>query len=184
MSHWRDSNPNQRGDIDRGPDDAHSSRRRRRGPQAVNVRRGEAHSSLENEEPRSPSRRSAARKSPGITLPIEPRALAIVIAGALILIVLSVLLTRAVSGPTAEPTPSTVAAVVSPTPSEPTPVPTQGSVQATIVPLEPSYTVQSGDTLAIIARRFNTTVDALVSINNLTDRNSLRVGQRLIIPNQ
>jgi LysM repeat protein len=109
--------------------------------------------------------------------------LAIVVAGAVALIVLAVLLTRTVTSPSAEPTPGP-AAVVSPTPTGPTPVPTQGPVQATIVPLEPSYTVQPGDTLAIIARRFNTTVDSLVSINNLTDRNSLRVGQRLIIPNQ
>jgi LysM repeat protein len=101
-----------------------------------------------------------------------------------VLVVLAIFLTRGASSPSSsEPTPAPVAAT-SPTPAGPTAVPTQGPVQAPIVPLEPSYTVQSGDTLAIIARRYNTTVDALVSINNLADRNSLRVGQRLILPNQ
>jgi len=52
----------------------------------------------------------------------------------------------------------------------------------TVVPIEPSYTVQAGDTLATIARRFNTSVDSLQSINNITDRNALKVGQKLVIP--
>ena len=34
--------------------------------------------------------------------------------------------------------------------------------------LENTYTVQSGDTLYSIARRFNLTVDALKALNNLT----------------
>jgi LysM repeat protein len=93
-------------------------------------------------------------------------------------------LARGSSSPSpTEATPPAVAAP-SPTPPGPTAIPTQGPVQATIVPLEPTYTVQSGETLAIIARRFNTSVDALVSINNLENRNNLRIGQRLIIPNQ
>jgi nucleoid-associated protein YgaU len=50
--------------------------------------------------------------------------------------------------------------------------------------IEPSYTVVSGDTLGRIAARFGTTVDALQSINNLPDRNTLSVGQKLVIPNQ
>jgi LysM repeat protein len=117
-------------------------------------------------------------------LPLEPRTLAIVGAAAAVLIVLVLFLTRAVSSPSSAQSTPVPVAVTSPTPAGPTAVPTQGPVQATIVPLEPGYTVQSGDTLAIIARRYNTTVDALVSINNLADRNSLRVGQRLILPNQ
>jgi len=115
---------------------------------------------------------------------MEPRALAIVGAAAIVLVVLAVSLTRAISPSSPEPTPAPAAVIVSPTAAEPTAVPTQGPIQATIVPLEPSYTVQAGDNLAIIARRFNTTVDGIVSINNLTDRNALRVGQRLIIPTQ
>jgi len=48
--------------------------------------------------------------------------------------------------------------------------------------LQPNYTVAPGDTLGSIARRHGTTVDALASINNLENRNSLSVGQKLIIP--
>jgi LysM repeat protein len=59
-----------------------------------------------------------------------------------------------------------------------------GSPKMTSRVIEPSYTVVSGDTLGRIATRFGTTVDALQSINNLPDRNSLYVGQKLVIPNQ
>ncbi len=44
-----------------------------------------------------------------------------------------------------------------------------------------SYVVTSGDTLYAIARRYNTTVDAIKSLNNLTS-NILAVGQVLRIP--
>jgi LysM repeat protein len=43
------------------------------------------------------------------------------------------------------------------------------------------YTVLSGDTLAIIADKFNSTVDDIVNENNLTDPNNIFVGQKLII---
>lgn len=44
------------------------------------------------------------------------------------------------------------------------------------------YTVQSGDTLAAIARRFGTTVLALVQANNLSNPNLIFVGRELTIP--
>ena len=44
-----------------------------------------------------------------------------------------------------------------------------------------SYTVQSGDSLYSIAKRFNTTVDELKTINNLTS-DILSIGQKLLIP--
>lgn len=42
-----------------------------------------------------------------------------------------------------------------------------------------SYTVQSGDTLSSIAATHQTSVDSLVSLNQLTDANILSVGQVL-----
>ncbi len=44
-----------------------------------------------------------------------------------------------------------------------------------------TYTVKSGDTLYAIANKYNTTVDALKSLNNLTS-NTLSIGQTLKIP--
>ncbi len=43
------------------------------------------------------------------------------------------------------------------------------------------YTVVAGDSLWALARRFNTTVDAIKSLNNLTS-NNLSIGQQLKIP--
>lgn len=45
-----------------------------------------------------------------------------------------------------------------------------------------TYTVQQGDTLFSIARRFNTTVDALLRANPRSNPNLIYVGERLIIP--
>ncbi|OCL25763.1 peptidoglycan-binding protein [Orenia metallireducens] len=44
------------------------------------------------------------------------------------------------------------------------------------------YVVQAGDTLYKIARRYRTTVDAIVDANNLDNPDYLEVGQKLIIP--
>jgi len=44
------------------------------------------------------------------------------------------------------------------------------------------YTVETGDTLAGIASKFNSTTDAIATANNLTDPNSIQVGQQLQIP--
>jgi len=57
-----------------------------------------------------------------------------------------------------------------------------GAVTTEIRVLQPNYTVAPGDSLGIIARRHGTSVEALASINNLENRNSLGVGQKLIIP--
>ena len=60
--------------------------------------------------------------------------------------------------------------------------PGTGPITTEVRVIQPNYSVAPGDTLASIARRHGTTVDALASINNLENRNSLSVGQRLIIP--
>lgn len=44
------------------------------------------------------------------------------------------------------------------------------------------YTVVKGDTLHRIAKRFGTTVDILVKINKIKNRNLIHVGQVLLIP--
>lgn len=65
-------------------------------------------------------------------------------------------------------------ATTTPTPT-PTPAPTPTPVQQT------SYKVVSGDSLYNIARKFNTTVDAIKKANNLTG-DMIYVGQALLIP--
>lgn len=47
---------------------------------------------------------------------------------------------------------------------------------------ELTYFIQAGDTLAGIAARFNSTMDAIVEENDLDDPNAIFVGQQLIIP--
>ena len=76
-------------------------------------------------------------------------------------------------GPTtvsvAQATPTIVAAA---TPVLATSTPTLGQFE---------YTVQWGDTLFSLARRFNTTVEAIVALNGLQDPTLIRVGQVLKI---
>jgi hypothetical protein len=75
-------------------------------------------------------------------------------------------------------------------PAEPTAVelasegrePGTGRVESHRQVIQANYSVAPGDTLGSIASRHNTSVEALASLNNLENRNSLRVGQRLIIP--
>ena len=86
---------------------------------------------------------------------------------------------------TARPTPSpTVAATASPTAAPtpvatpaPTPVPTPAPP-----PPQTTYVVQQGDTLAAIAQRFGSTVEALQAANGIEDPNEIVIGQVLVIP--
>jgi LysM repeat protein len=55
------------------------------------------------------------------------------------------------------------------------PPPTSGGTQR-------SYTVQAGDTLAIIAQRYGVTAQAIATANNLPNLNFIYVGQVLVIP--
>lgn len=45
-----------------------------------------------------------------------------------------------------------------------------------------TYVIESGDTLSGLARRYNTTVDAIVRLNNMVEPDKLAVGTRLLIP--
>lgn len=65
-----------------------------------------------------------------------------------------------------------------PAASNPTAVPASGPATAS------SYIVKAGDTLYSIATLFNTTVAALQQANNITNPNTLYVGQRLTIPSR
>lgn len=89
--------------------------------------------------------------------------------------------TITVTGDTTPVPPTPTPTTVPPTPGpSPTPVPT-----ATPGPPPQCafyYTVQWGDTLYSIARRYGTTVDALVAANNIADPRVIRVGQILCIP--
>ena len=46
------------------------------------------------------------------------------------------------------------------------------------------YTIRPGDTFFSLARRFNTTVAAIISANPGVDPNRLQIGQRICIPMQ
>jgi membrane-bound lytic murein transglycosylase D len=47
-----------------------------------------------------------------------------------------------------------------------------------------SYIVRRGDSLSVIAERYDTSVSELVAINQLRNLNSIRVGQTLLLPQQ
>ena len=110
--------------------------------------------------------------------------------------------TTAEASPTASPT-ATVSPTIEATPTEvvetPTPTPTKTATPPAPAPTETptptpaptptptpiagfTYTVQWGDTLFSIARRFGTTVEAIAELNKLSDPRKIRAGQQLIIP--
>jgi len=49
-------------------------------------------------------------------------------------------------------------------------------------PQDQIHTVQSGDTLFVIASQYGVTIDSIVVANNIVDVNALEVGQQLLIP--
>ena len=70
-----------------------------------------------------------------------------------------------------------------PTATLPNPLPEPRILGGSQLPVQgDSYTVERGDNLDSIARRFGTTVDALVEANDIEDPTSLFVGQELVIP--
>ncbi len=83
------------------------------------------------------------------------------------------------STPTATPTITPTAARPTPTPKPYTPPPTP-TPTATPTPL--IYTVEKGDTLLSIAKRFGVSVQALQDVNGIIDPRRLQIGQPLVIP--
>lgn len=86
---------------------------------------------------------------------------------------------------TATPSPVPATAVPTPTPSPvSTPVPTTAPTVTPVPTPTPqlTYTVVAGDSLALIAARFGTTVQELQAVNDIEDPNEIGVGQVLVIP--
>jgi LysM repeat protein len=67
-------------------------------------------------------------------------------------------------------------------PPAPAPAPAPAASAANFPKTGVSYTVQKGDTLSAIARRFNASMDDIRNANNITDPTKIRVGQVLFIP--
>lgn len=81
-------------------------------------------------------------------------------------------------------TSTTTVTTPAPTPTvEPVPVPAPTTVPAptNTVQNQSTYIVVSGDTLSIIARKFNTTSKDIMALNNLSS-DRIYVGQKLLIP--
>jgi LysM repeat protein len=76
---------------------------------------------------------------------------------------------------TEEPPPGAPQPTISP---QPTPV---GGAQIAPSSGTRQYVVQSGDTLYKISTRFNTSVDEIKRLNNLSD-NTIKVGETLVLP--
>ncbi len=63
-------------------------------------------------------------------------------------------------------------------------IPEKGSLAKASEPAYREYLVSSGDTLFGIARSFETTVDEIRKANNLSEKSTLKIGQRLLIPSK
>ena len=84
--------------------------------------------------------------------------------------------------PDPNPTPTAEHTATPKTTSSPTPVPTQTATPSP-TPEPVVYVVRAGDSLASIARAYGVTVAALVEANGIEDPNTIRIGQKLAIPN-
>jgi peptidoglycan/xylan/chitin deacetylase (PgdA/CDA1 family) len=83
--------------------------------------------------------------------------------------------------PTARPSSTAQTRPSSTPPATPTSFAATATPAATVSPAT-TYEVQAGDTVYSIARRFGTTVEAIVAANNLADPSQIYAGQILTIP--
>ena len=59
---------------------------------------------------------------------------------------------------------------------------TSTSTTSTTIPDDRFYTIQRGDTLAVIAAQFKVTVQAIVELNGLDNPDDIQAGQTIEIP--
>lgn len=55
-------------------------------------------------------------------------------------------------------------------------------VEPPVAPASKTYAVKAGDSLSLIAKRFNVSQRDIMKLNKITDANKLRVGQKLTLP--
>ena len=79
--------------------------------------------------------------------------------------------------PTPTPSPTSRRATPTPRPYTPPPTPTPTATPTPLI-----YTVERGDTLLGIAKRFGVSAQALQDVNGIVDPRRLQIGQPLIIP--
>jgi len=86
------------------------------------------------------------------------------------------------SSTAATATPTIAATSVANATTTPSKTPTAAPTTAVPTPSSQTYTVQRGDTLRSIARKFNTTVSAILALNSIPNPNVIFPGQALKIP--
>jgi LysM repeat protein len=87
--------------------------------------------------------------------------------------------TPILAAPAAQPTATNDPAAATPEVIVPSPTPTP---ETQVEAVEEVYVVQPGDTMLVIATRYNVSVEAILAANNLSDPNFVFAGQRLVIP--
>ncbi len=90
--------------------------------------------------------------------------------------------TTPVTSTVTRPVTPTVTASVTPTVTTSITATVSAPVTSTLSGAPQTYVVVEGDTLSLIAKRFNTTLEALVKANGLTNIDFIWTGQTLIIP--
>jgi LysM repeat protein len=59
---------------------------------------------------------------------------------------------------------------------------TSTTTTSTTIPNDRFYTIERGDTLAVIAARFQVTVESIVELNGLSNPDDIQAGQTIEIP--